>query len=413
MKAELEKKVKDEDESSLLYDLEFPLVDVLFDMETVGFKLDLSMLETLGKEFTAQADALTAEIYSLCGCMFNINSPKQLADVLFLKMRLPFPGKGAYSTGAEVLQQIADEHEVIGKILAYRTVSKLNSTYVEGLRKKTDSHGVVHTEFRQTGTATGRLSSAEPNLQNIPVREEQGQRLRGAFVARDGYTLVSADYSQIELRLLAHFSGDEILRQAYNSGDDVHAQTAAKVFGVDISEVTSKMRREAKAVNFGIIYGISDFGLAQNIHVSRDKARKHINEYFKHFPSVEGYLNESVAFAKKNGYATTLMGRRRKIPQLFASQYQTRQFGERIAMNTPLQGSAADIIKKAMIDVHRSLKGMKSRLILQIHDELIVEAADDEIDKVKQILQDCLENAVALTVPLTVDIGVGKSWIDC
>lgn len=397
----------------VLYELEFPLVNVLISMEDVGFKLDLKMLNELGRQFKGECEDLTRRVYAFVGHEFNINSPKQLATVLFEELKLPYPRKGPYSTNADILQRVPDESGIIDKILAYRSVSKLNSTYVEGLRKKTDPQGVVHTEFRQTATATGRLSSVEPNLQNIPVREEMGQRLRAIFTAREGNTLVSADYSQIELRLLAHFSGDEILTRAYLSGEDVHASTAAAVFGVDISEVTPRMRREAKAVNFGIIYGISDFGLAQNIHVGREQAKRYIEQYFRRFPSVKAYLDGSVDQARKRGYALTLMGRRRNIPELFSSQYTVRQFGERVAMNTPLQGSAADIIKKAMITADARLKGMKSRLILQIHDELIIEAADEEIEQVKNILKDSLENAVSLSVPLTVDIGMGKSWIDC
>lgn len=395
------------------YGLELPLVEVLYSMERQGFKIDLNKLKALSVQFTADVERLTKEIYALCDRTFNINSPKQLAKVLFEDLQLPYPKKGAYSTGADVLQLIAGLHPVVDKILQYRTVSKLNSTYIEGLRKLTGKNGIVHTEFRQTSTATGRLSSVEPNLQNIPVREEGGKQLRGLFIAEEGYSLVSADYSQIELRLLAHFSADKTMIAAYNNGEDIHASTASQVFGVPLRDVTSKMRREAKAVNFGIVYGISDFGLAQNIGITRAQAKEYIEAYFRHFPSVKGYLDTSIAFAKEHGYAQTVMGRRRRIPELFSAQYTTRQFGERVAMNMPLQGSAADVIKAAMIAVAKRLCGMKSRLILQIHDELIVEAADDEVEQVKVILKDCMENAVSLSVPMTVDVGVGKSWIDC
>lgn len=397
----------------VFYDLEMPLVDVLYAMEKEGFRLDVERLKEFSAEYTAEIEKLTEEIYAMCGTEFNINSPKQLGKVLFEDMGLNYPRKGAVSTGADILQQIINQHPVIERILTYRTVSKLNSTYIEGLLKLADKDGVVRTEFRQTSTATGRLSSVEPNLQNIPVREERGKKLRALFAAREGRTLVSADYSQIELRLLAHLSGDDTLVKAYYDGDDVHAITASMVFGVPLAEVTSKMRREAKAVNFGIIYGISDFGLSQNINISRAGAKKYIDEYFKRFPTVAEYLDESVRLAKERGYAVTLMGRRRKIPELFSSQYTVRQFGERVAMNTPLQGGAADIIKAAMIAVHNRLKTKKSKLILQIHDELIVEAAEEEVDEVKEILRDCMENAVKLKVPLIVDIGVGKSWLDC
>lgn len=394
--------------------LEMPLVPVLRDMEKVGFKLDIGQLDKLNTEYTAQEKEIEREIFELTGQEFNIKSPRQLGKVLFEDLGLPYSGKGKnYSTGAEILEPLADKHPVIEKILAYRAVTKLNSTYVVGLKKLTGADGIIHTDFRQAVTATGRLSSAEPNLQNIPVRDERGKRLRALFTSRDGFTLVSADYSQIELRLLAHFSGDEILRTAYSNGDDVHTYTAAKVFGVEPENVTPAQRRAAKAVNFGIIYGISDFGLAQNVKITRSQAKKYIEEYFRHFPSVKGYLDESVQRARSCGYAETLTGRRRQVPELFSSQYQLRKFGERVAMNMPLQGSAADIIKRAMIDVHKRLKGMKSRLILQIHDELIVEASDDETDIVCGILKECMENAFSLSVPLTVDVGIGKSWIDC
>lgn len=414
LKRELSDEMKEGSLEKVFEELEMPLVPVLRDMEKTGFKLDIGQLDRLNTEYTAQEKEIEREIFELTGREFNIKSPRQLGKVLFEELGLPYSGKGKnYSTGAEILEPLVDKHPVIEKILAYRAVTKLNSTYVVGLKKLTGGDGIVHTDFRQAITATGRLSSAEPNLQNIPVRDERGKRLRALFTSRDGFTLVSADYSQIELRLLAHFSGDEILRSAYENGDDVHTYTAAKVFGVEPEEVTSAQRRAAKAVNFGIIYGISDFGLAQNVKISRSQAKKYIEEYFKHFPSVKGYLDESVKRAKECGYAETLFGRRRQVPELFSSQFQMRKFGERVAMNMPLQGSAADIIKRAMIDVHHRLKGMKSRLILQIHDELIVEAADDEADMVCGILKECMENAVSLSVPLTVDIGTGKSWIDC
>ena len=411
--ARLSEDIEKFDLHKVFYDLEMPLVDVLYDMEKEGFRLDVERLKEFSAEYTEEIEKLTNEIYAMCGETFNINSPKQLGKVLFENMGLNYPRKGAVSTGADILQQVSGQHPVIEKILSYRSLTKLNSTYIEGLLKLADGDGVVRTEFRQTSTATGRLSSVEPNLQNIPVREERGKKLRALFVAREGKTLVSADYSQIELRLLAHLSGDETLIKAYFDGDDVHAITASMVFGVPLAEVTPKMRREAKAVNFGIIYGISDFGLSQNINISRAGAKKYIDEYFKRFPTVARYLDESVRLAKERGYAVTLMGRRRKIPELFSSQYTVRQFGERVAMNTPLQGGAADIIKAAMIAVSDRLKTMKSKLILQIHDELIVEAADDETEEVKKILRECMENAVTLKVPLVVDIGYGKSWLNC
>ena len=301
----------------------------------------------------------------------------------------------------------------MGHALEYRSLMKLNSTYVEGIRKLLTPDNVIHTDYKQTMTSTGRLSSAEPNLQNIPVRDDEGKQLRGLFVARPGYTLVSADYSQIELRLMAHFSGDELMLKLYNEGEDIHTRTAAEIFGVKPSEVTSKMRREAKTVNFGIIYGISEYGLAQNLKCSPYVAKKYMTRYFERFKGIKPYLDGVVENAKKTGYTTTLLGRKRFIPELNSSNFQTRQFGERAAMNMPLQGSAADIIKLAMNAVYDKLKGTNSYLILQIHDELIVEARDDEVEKVEELLRSCMENAVKLRVPLTVDVEHGKSWIDC
>jgi DNA polymerase-1 len=297
--------------------------------------------------------------------------------------------------------------------LRYRFITKLNSTYIDGLRKLLDAKGTVHTEFRQTLTTTGRLSSVEPNLQNIPVREEDGKILRSLFVAREGFTLVSADYSQIELRIMAHYSQDPIMLKAYREGADIHSYTAAQVFGVSLNEVTPIMRRTAKTVNFGIIYGISEFGLASNLKISKTEAKQYIENYFERFSGVREYLDRCVVQAKKDGYVTTLLGRRRKIPELFSSVYFTRQFGERAAMNMPLQGTAADIIKIAMLNVSKALEGMKSRLILQVHDELIVETAEDEIDAVKTMLKNEMENAFTLSVPLVAEVSEGRSWFDC
>lgn len=397
----------------LYYDIELPLVSVLFKMEQCGFKVDIQMLSELGIKYTKRIEQLSGKIYELAGKTFNINSPKQLGKVLFEDLKIPYPKKTVnYSTSAEILEQVADKHEIIEIILAYRFVSKLNSTYIEGMRKLIDGKGVIHTEFRQMLTTTGRLSSVEPNLQNIPVREEEGKALRGLFIASEGRTLVSADYSQIELRLMAHFSGDEKMVDAYRNNGDIHLATAAEVFGLPPEEVTSKMRRMAKAVNFGIIYGISDYGLAQNLKIPNHQAKEYINRYFERFSGVKRYLDESVERAKKCGYAETLLGRIRRIPELYSPNYNVRQFGERVAMNMPLQGSAADIIKIAMLQVDRALEGKKSKLILQVHDELIVDAADDEVEEIKQILIDKMTHAVELAVPLTVEVGEGKSWLD-
>lgn len=393
---------------------ERPLTDVLFAMEERGVKVDVDKLDELGEKFTARAAEIAEVVYRLAGRKFNVNSPRQLATVLFDELKIPYPKKGAkHSTNSDILESLQSEYEIVGHALEYRSLMKLNSTYVEGIRKLLTPDNVIHTDYKQTMTSTGRLSSAEPNLQNIPVREDEGKQLRGLFVARPGYTLVSADYSQIELRLMAHFSGDELMLKLYNEGEDIHTRTAAEIFGVKPSEVTSKMRREAKTVNFGIIYGISEYGLAQNLKCSPYVAKKYMTRYFERFKGIKPYLDGVVENAKKTGYTTTLLGRKRFIPELNSSNFQTRQFGERAAMNMPLQGSAADIIKLAMNAVYDKLKGTNSYLILQIHDELIVEARDDEVEKIEELLRSCMENAVKLRVPLTVDVEHGKSWIDC
>lgn len=393
---------------------ERPLTDVLFAMEERGVKVDVDKLDELGEKFTARAAEIAEVVYRLAGRKFNVNSPRQLATVLFDELKIPYPKKGSkHSTNSDILESLQGEYEIVGHALEYRSLMKLNSTYVEGIRKLLTPDNVIHTDYKQTMTSTGRLSSAEPNLQNIPVRDDEGKQLRGLFVARPGYTLVSADYSQIELRLMAHFSGDELMLKLYNEGEDIHTRTAAEIFGVKPSEVTSKMRREAKTVNFGIIYGISEYGLAQNLKCSPYVAKKYMTRYFERFKGIKPYLDGVVENAKKTGYTTTLLGRKRFIPELNSSNFQTRQFGERAAMNMPLQGSAADIIKLAMNAVYDKLKGTNSYLILQIHDELIVEARDDEVEKIEELLRSCMENAVKLRVPLTVDVEHGKSWIDC
>ena len=394
--------------------IELPLVDVLFDMEKTGVLVDKSTLEKLGRKFSAEANDYAAKIYEEAGEKFNINSPKQLAAVLFEKMCIPYPKKTKkYSTSAEILESLRYNYPIVDYILKYRAVSKLLGTYVEGLGKLICSDGRVRTEYKQMMTATGRLSSVEPNLQNIPVREQEGKELRAIFIAGEGNTLVSADYSQIELRLMAHFSADPNMLDIYNRGGDIHAMTASLVFGVPLDKVTPEMRRKAKAVNFGIIYGISEYGLSESVHCSVKEAKKFIEAYFASFPRVKDFVDKTVENAKKTGEVRTLFGRRRKISELSSSNFMTRSFGERAAMNTPLQGSAADIIKIAMISVYEKLKGTKVKLILQIHDELIVECPDEEVENVKKILADCMENAVKLTVPLTVDVESGKSWIDC
>ncbi|HEY8424205.1 MAG TPA: DNA polymerase I [Clostridia bacterium] len=401
----------------LYYDIELPLSDVLFDMEKAGFKLDLKILDELNQKYNDALKDITEKIYELAGERFNVNSPKQLGEILYNKLKLS-PAKTtktkAFSTDAEALEKLKGEHPIIEYILKYRAISKLNSTYVEGLKKVADLDGVVHTEFRQTVTATGRLSSIEPNLQNIPVRDEEGKEIRRAFVARPGYKLVTADYSQIELRLLAHFSGEPKLIEAYKNNQDIHTRTASEVFGVPPELVTPVMRRQAKAVNFGIIYGISDYGLAKNLDIPVSLAHKYIQKYFENYPRVKEFMRQSVETAKKSGEVTLASGRKRRIPELNSPNRALRAFGERAAMNMPMQGAAADLIKIAMIDVWREFKkqNLKSRLILQVHDELIVEAKEEEVSKVIEILKDKMENAMRLNVPLKVDIGVGDNWYE-
>ena len=376
--------------------------------------MDRAALEETNARYGVEIERLRNEITALAGHSFNINSPKQLASVLFEELKIPYPKKSkSYSTSAEILEPMRENFPIVDKVLFYRFLTKLKGTYLEGLRPMLDKDDVVHTEFKQMLTSTGRLSSVEPNLQNIPMRTEEGRKLRKLFVARKGNVLVSADYSQIELRLMAHLSGDNKMIEAYVNDGDIHASTAAEIYGVPLSEVTPDMRREAKTVNFGIIYGMSDFGLSESLGISPRQASRYINMYFERFSGVKRYLDEVVKFAKEHGYVETIYGRRRYIPELKSSSYNQRMFGERVAMNTPLQGSAADIIKAAMIAVSERLKGKKSKLILQIHDELIIDAAEDEVDEVKLILIECMENAASLKVPLKVEVGVGKNWYDC
>ena len=415
----LMKKLEEEGATALYYDLELPLSDVLFDMEQAGFKVDVNALNLAGEKYSAILKGLEEQIRLQADePTLNVNSPKQLGEVLFEKLKLAKgkKTKHGYSTTAEILESLEDLHPIIPLILQYRRVQKLNSTYIEGFKPLIEKGtGLIHTSFNQTVTATGRLSSKEPNLQNIPVRDEEGKEIRKLFVPKsDDRIIIGADYSQIELRLLATFSNCESLIAAFSSGQDVHAQTAAKVFNVPLDGVTPQMRSSAKAVNFGIIYGISEYGLAKQLKIENAKAREYINSYFKEYPEVKKYMDENVAFAKENGYAKTLLGRRRYIRELSSSNYNLRQFGERVAMNMPLQGSSADIIKLAMLGVAKRLKkeNLKSELILQVHDELIVDAFISEKDAVIKILTEEMEGAVSLSVPLTVGKEIGKTWYD-
>ena len=409
--------LKQNDLERVYAEIELPLARVLGDMEREGFLVDADALRALGEEFRAHIALLTDEIAALMGARINLNSPKQLGEMLFDKMGLPAPKKTqrGYSTSAEVLENLAARHEVCAKILEYRKYQKLESTYIDSLLNLQDAAGRIHSRFDQVATATGRISSAEPNLQNIPVRTELGRQIRRAFIARPGCVLVDADYSQIELRVLAHMSGDETMIEAFREGQDIHARTASEVYGVPLEQVTHEMRSASKAVNFGIVYGISDFTLAKNISVSRKEAREFIERYFERYPGVKRYMDAAVAEGREKGYVTTLMGRRRYLPELASANFNLRSFGERCAMNSPIQGTAADIIKLAMIRVADALRkgGYKARLILQVHDELIVEAPENEQERVRALLKDCMEGVAALAVPLKTDISVGRDWREC
>ncbi len=401
----------------LYRNIELKLTSLLLEMEEAGFKVNREGLTEFSAFLSDRMAEAEAAIYALAGEEFNINSPMQLSNVLYEKLGLPHFRKTqrGYSTDADVMQKLRKYHPIIDLILSYRRFAKLKSTYADGLVKViSDKDGRIHSTFNQTLTMTGRLSSSEPNLQNIPVRTDLGKMFRKFFVAEEGCVLVDADYSQIELRVLAHMSGDPMLISAFRDGADVHAATASQVFGVPIDSVTSELRKRAKAVNFGIIYGISAFSLAEDIGVSRKMAQDYIDAYFRKYPKIRDYMDETVKKAKENGYVSTLFGRRRYVPELKAKNRNLASFGERVAMNTPIQGTAADIIKKAMVDVHEALKaaGMRSRLILQIHDELIVEAPEDEAEEAARILKEKMENTVKLLVPLVADAHTGKSWYD-
>ena len=406
----------DDAERKLYFEIEKPLSVLLFEMELSGVSIDRGALEEFSVRYGAELKELTQKIYALAGETFNLNSPVQLGKILFEKLRIgsgsKSKGKRNYSTTAEVLEKYADDYEIVRLLLRYRQIQKLNSTYVEGFRPLIGSDGKVHTTYNQMNTSTGRLSSANPNLQNIPVRNDEGKELRKLFIASPGNVLIDADYSQIELRLLAHFSGCKELIEAYREHRDIHAITASQVFGVPLDKVTPQMRRSAKAVNFGIIYGISSFGLAKDLGISAKRAGEYIDKYFQTYSDVKKYMDENVERAKRDGYITTLCGRRRVINELKSSNYNVRSFGERAAMNMPLQGSSADIIKIAMINVRKKLSeaGLRARLVLQVHDELVLDCPEGEKDAASEILQREMENAVSLKVPLTVEIACGKSW---
>ncbi len=410
MTANLKNKLTELRLDEIYYDMELPLIEVLYDMERTGVKIDRTELSRLDEKYKALIEELTEEIYELAGTRFNINSPKQLAEVLFDKLGLKPKNHKKESTKASVLNEVMGQHPIVAKIVLFRQYFKLHSTYINSYTELIDSSDRIHTIFQQAVTATGRLSSTEPNLQNIPTRSEEAKILRRLFVPSDpNGCLISADYSQIELRLLADFSGDDRLINAYNNGKDIHALTASEIFGIPLEMVSDEMRRSAKAINFGIIYGISDWGLSQNIGITKVEAGEYIKTYFLRYPKVEKYMNENVELARENGYVKSIKGRIRYIPELKSANKMQQLFGERVAMNMPLQGSAADIIKLAMVNVHRRFveEKMQSKLILQVHDELIVDVVAGEEDKVEAILRDCMENVMDLRVKLDVNIGRG------
>ena len=415
-KAVLEEKLKEQGMLSLFREIEMPLVFVLYDMEEEGISIDGNSLKEYGDKLSVSINELESRIYEQAGEKFNINSPKQLGVILFEKLELPNgkKTKTGYSTSAEVLEGLAEDYPIVSDILEYRQLSKLKSTYADGLANYIDHDGLIHTTFNQTITATGRLSSTEPNLQNIPIRIELGKLIRKVFHPKKGNLFIDSDYSQIELRVLAHMSGDEKLINAFKNNQDVHRTTAAEVFHVPFDEVTPLQRRNAKAVNFGIVYGISAFGLAKDLGIGRKEAQDYIDSYFETYPKIKAFLDKTVADAREKGYIVTLFGRIRPIPELSSGNFMQRQFGERVAMNSPIQGTAADIIKIAMINVHDRLirEGYKSRLILQVHDELLIETGEEEKDAVVKLLEEEMQQALDMSVGLDVDTAFGYDWYE-
>lgn len=410
----LTNRMKETDVLTLFNEIEMPLSEVLADMQYQGIYIDKKQLLEFGDELKNRIEELTQEIYELAGEEFNINSPKQLGEILFEKLALPMgkKNKTGYSTGVEILEKIKYAHPIIEKLLEYRQIGKLNSTYVEGLIPYINSKtGKIHSNFHQTVTATGRISSTDPNLQNIPTRNELGKNLRKVFKPEQEKIFIDADYSQIELRVLAHISNDEHMIQAFNDDEDIHTQVASKVFNTPIEEVTKEQRTRAKAVNFGIVYGISDFGLSEQLKISRKEAKQYIEQYLSKYQGIKSFMDNIVETAKKEGYVETLFHRRRYVPEINSNNYMVKQFGNRIAMNTPIQGTAADIMKLAMINIYRELnkKNLKSKIILQVHDELLIEVIPEEKEEVKQILKQEMENVIKLKVPLKIDIEEGKN----
>lgn len=414
----MSQKLQEDGQADLFYNIELPLCSVLAKMEYNGFTLNKDFLEQFGKSLEQDIALISRAIYDIAGEEFNINSPKQLGSILFEKLHLPAgkKTKSGFSTSKEALEKVKwkQDHPIIDNILDYRMLTKLKSTYIDAFLQKLDKHGKIHTVFTQTVTQTGRISSIEPNLQNIPVRTNLGRQLRRAFTATDGYVLLDADYSQIELRVLAHISGDKVMQEAFNNNADIHTITASQVFGLLQAMITPELRRRAKAVNFGIVYGIGEYSLSQDIGVSVKEAKNYITNYLETYSGVRRYMENIVEYAKENGYVTTLFGRRRYVPDIHAKNKQIQAFAQRVCMNTPIQGTAADLIKLAMVRVDQTLRqsGLDARLLLQVHDELIVEARQDQAQEAKQILQACMERAAQLSVPLLADVGEGKTWFD-
>lgn len=418
LKIDLEAELKENNQIELYRDLEMPLALILAKMEHQGIQIDVDRLKDMGTELTERLEQIEQEVYKLAGEEFNLNSPKQLGPILFEKLELPIirKTKTGYSTAADVLEKLEEEHEIIPHILLYRQLKKLDSTYIKGLLKVVNKESdKIHTRFNQALTQTGRLSSIEPNLQNIPIRLKEGRKIREAFIPSEkDWVIFAADYSQIELRVLAHIAKDERLIDAFLHDLDIHSETAKDVFHVERDEVTNEMRDQSKAVNFGIIYGISDYGLSQNLGITRKEAKGFIDRYLETYPEVKKYMDDIVQEAKQKGYVTTIMNRRRYLPEITSRNFNQRSFAERTAMNTPIQGSAADIIKKAMIDLQNRLEDEKleARILLQVHDELILEVPKEEIDELKEVVIDVMENTVKLAVPLKVDYSYGNSWFD-
>ncbi len=412
----IEGKLKDCGMWALFREIEMPLVFTLYDMEQEGVQVNAGELKSYGESLTGRIDELEQEIYQDAGETFNINSPKQLGIILFEKLKMPNgkKTKTGYSTAADVLDKLAPDYPLVSKILEYRQLTKLKSTYADGLANFIRKDGRIHSSFHQTITATGRLSSTDPNLQNIPIRMELGRQIRKVFIPRKGCVLIDADYSQIELRVLAHMSGDENLIHAYQAAQDIHKMTASQVFHIPFEEVTSLQRRNAKAVNFGIVYGISSFGLSQDLSITKKEAAQYIASYFETYPGIKQFLDRLVTDAKEQGFVSTMYGRRRPVPELTSGNFMQRSFGERVAMNAPIQGTAADIIKIAMNRVHDALnaQGLRSRLILQVHDELLVEAYEEEAAQVEAILKKEMETAADLSVALEIDMHHGENWYE-